>query len=117
MGEMRVMTVGVEAGAARPVLLLQEAGGSHRLLPVWIGIAEANAITVEQHGVFGVDRDAQVQGERDGVADPGGYSSVLVEDQLGVEDVVADLGDPHLFQVATERVQDVSDELVGHRAR
>jgi bifunctional DNase/RNase len=48
---MRVMTVGVEAGAARPVLLLQEAGGSHRLLPVWIGIAEANAITVEQHGV------------------------------------------------------------------
>ena len=51
MGEMRVMTVGVEAGAALPVLLLQEAGGSHRLLPVWIGIAEANAITVEQHGV------------------------------------------------------------------
>ena len=48
---MRVMTVGVEVGAARPVLLLQEAGGSHRLLPVWIGIAEANAITVEQHGV------------------------------------------------------------------
>ena len=51
MGEMRVMTVGVEAGAARPVLLLQEAGGSHRLLPVWIGIAEANAITVEQQRV------------------------------------------------------------------
>jgi bifunctional DNase/RNase len=45
------MAVGVEAGAARPVLLLQEAGGSHRLLPVWIGTAEANAITVEQHGV------------------------------------------------------------------
>jgi bifunctional DNase/RNase len=47
---MRVMAVGVEA-AARPVLLLQEASGDHRLLPVWIGIAEANAITVEQHGV------------------------------------------------------------------
>ena len=41
----------------------------------------------------------------------------LVEDQLGVEDVVADLGDPHLFQVAAERVHDVTDELVGHRAR
>jgi uncharacterized protein len=51
MSEMRVMAVGVESGALRPVLLLQEASGSHRLLPVWIGIAEANAITVEQQGV------------------------------------------------------------------
>ncbi len=51
MGEMRVMAVGVESSAARPVLLLQEASGDHRLLPVWIGTAEANAITVEQHGV------------------------------------------------------------------
>jgi bifunctional DNase/RNase len=50
VGEMRVMAVGVEAGAARPVLL-QEASGSHRMLPVWIGIAEANALTVEQHGI------------------------------------------------------------------
>src|SRR3954466_13571070 len=48
---MRVMAVGVEAGARRPVLLLQEASGNHRLLPVWIGIAEANAIAVEQQGV------------------------------------------------------------------
>ena len=46
-----------------------------------------------------------------------GHSSVVVEDQLGVEDVVADLGDPHLFQVAAERVHDVPDELVGYRAR
>src|SRR5689334_23209865 len=51
VGEMRVMAVGVEPGARRPVLLLQEASGDHRLLPVWIGIAEANAITVEQHRV------------------------------------------------------------------
>jgi uncharacterized protein len=51
VAEMRVMAVGVESGAARPVLLLQEAGGDHRLLPVWIGVAEANAITVEQHHV------------------------------------------------------------------
>jgi bifunctional DNase/RNase len=48
---MRVMAVGVESGAARPVLLLQEASGGHRLLPVWIGTAEANAIQVEQHRV------------------------------------------------------------------
>ena len=45
------MAVGVESGARRPVLLLQEASGDHRLLPVWIGVAEANAITVERHRV------------------------------------------------------------------
>jgi uncharacterized protein len=49
--EMRVMAVGVEPGAAKPVLLLQEVTGDHRLLPVWIGAAEANAIMLEQHGV------------------------------------------------------------------
>ena len=53
MREMRVMAVGVEPGARRPVLLLQETSGSHRLLPVWIGLAEANAITVEQRGISG----------------------------------------------------------------
>jgi bifunctional DNase/RNase len=41
----------VDAGARRPVLLLQEASGDHRLLPVWIGIAEANAITMEQQRI------------------------------------------------------------------
>jgi bifunctional DNase/RNase len=51
--EMRVMTVGVESDALQPVLLLQEARGNHRLLPVWVGIAEANAITVEQQRVRG----------------------------------------------------------------
>ena len=40
MHEMRVMAVGVEPGAYRPVLLLEEASGDHRLLPVWIGPAE-----------------------------------------------------------------------------
>jgi bifunctional DNase/RNase len=43
----------VEPGAYRPVLLLEEANGDHRLLPVWIGAAEANAITVEQRGISG----------------------------------------------------------------
>jgi bifunctional DNase/RNase len=50
---MRVMAVGVEPGAYRPVLLLEEASGDHRLLPVWIGAAEANAIVVEQQGIAG----------------------------------------------------------------
>jgi bifunctional DNase/RNase len=48
---MRVKALGVESGVFRPVLLLQEASGDHRLLPVWIGIAEANAIRVEQQQV------------------------------------------------------------------
>jgi bifunctional DNase/RNase len=51
--EMRVRAVGVEPGAHRPVLLLEEATGDHRLLPVWIGAAEANAITLEQRGISG----------------------------------------------------------------
>ena len=53
MHEMRVMAVGVESGASRPVLLLEEASGEHRLLPVWIGAAEANVILLEQNGVSG----------------------------------------------------------------
>ena len=53
MHEMRVRAVGVEPGAHRPVLLLEEASGDHRLLPVWIGAAEANAITLEQRGISG----------------------------------------------------------------
>src|SRR3712207_6636701 len=51
--EMRVMAVGGESGASRPVLLLEEASGEHRLLPVWIGAAEANVILLEQNGVSG----------------------------------------------------------------
>jgi uncharacterized protein len=51
--EMRVMAAGVQPGASRPVLLLEEASGDHRLLPVWIGAAEANAIVVEQQGISG----------------------------------------------------------------
>ena len=35
---MKVMAIGLEPGAARPVLLLQEVSGSRRPLPVWIGI-------------------------------------------------------------------------------
>ena len=47
------MAVGVEPGAYRPVLLLQGANGDHRLLPVWIGTAEANALALEQQGITG----------------------------------------------------------------
>ena len=51
MPEMRVMAVGVEPAGQRPVLLLEEASGDHRLLPAWIGAAEANVIILEQRGL------------------------------------------------------------------
>jgi hypothetical protein len=46
--EMGVMAVDVEPGVRRLVLLLEEGGGDHRLLPVWMGAAEANVIVLEQ---------------------------------------------------------------------
>jgi bifunctional DNase/RNase len=45
------MAVGVEPVGQRPVLLLEEASGDHRLLPVWIGAAEGNVIILEQRGL------------------------------------------------------------------
>jgi uncharacterized protein len=47
--EMLVVAIGVDSRAALPVLLLQEASARHRVLPVWVGVAEANAIELERH--------------------------------------------------------------------
>jgi uncharacterized protein len=49
--EMRVVAVGITADDARPVLLLEETAGRHRLLPVWVGLPEAVAIERERNGV------------------------------------------------------------------
>jgi bifunctional DNase/RNase len=54
MQEMRVVAIGVEPNLASPVLLLREASAEHRVLPVWIGVAEANAIELELHHVTAV---------------------------------------------------------------
>jgi bifunctional DNase/RNase len=51
--QMRVVAVGVESVTSQPLLLLQEAGGDHRLLPVWIGAPEANTIALAQHDISG----------------------------------------------------------------
>ena len=48
MREMRVVAIGVDPGAGSPVLLLQEAAAPRRVLPVWVGPAEANAIELER---------------------------------------------------------------------
>ena len=51
MREMRVLTIGVDVQHDAPVLLLQEATEGHRILPVWVGFAEAAAIEVERRYV------------------------------------------------------------------
>jgi uncharacterized protein len=48
MQEMRIVAIGLDARVASPVLLLQETGARHRVLPVWVGPAEANAIELER---------------------------------------------------------------------
>jgi len=48
--EVRVAHLGVDRSTSSPVVVLQEATGS-RVLPIWIGPAEANAIAVELAGV------------------------------------------------------------------
>ena len=48
MQEMRVLAIGVDPHVAAPVLLLQETGARHRVLPVWVGPAEAYAIELER---------------------------------------------------------------------
>jgi uncharacterized protein len=47
---MQVVAVGQDQHR-RPLLLLREAAGRHRLLPVWIGQAEATAILTQQQHV------------------------------------------------------------------
>jgi bifunctional DNase/RNase len=51
--EIRIRAVGVDARGYRPVLLLEETIGDRRLLPVWIGPAEANVIILERQGIAG----------------------------------------------------------------
>lgn len=49
--EMRVVAVGVDPQRSQPILLLQEAAGRNRVLPVWVGVPEATAIEMERNGV------------------------------------------------------------------
>jgi bifunctional DNase/RNase len=51
MREMRVVAIGVDPRAGSPVLLLQEAAAQQRVLPVWVGPAEANAIELERRHI------------------------------------------------------------------
>jgi bifunctional DNase/RNase len=51
MIEMELVRVGVEAPANVPVVLLRERGGAGRILPIFIGPPEAQAIALAMDGV------------------------------------------------------------------
>lgn len=44
MSEMHVLAIGIDARRAQPMVLLQEDSGQARVLPIWIGQAEAEAL-------------------------------------------------------------------------
>lgn len=50
MLEMQVSWLGVESNSSAPVVILKEVNGE-RVLPIWIGSAEAYAIAVGLHGL------------------------------------------------------------------
>ena len=50
MHEMTVAHLGVDRNTESPVVILREKDGS-RVLPIWIGPAEASAIAMELQGV------------------------------------------------------------------
>ncbi|MEJ5945033.1 bifunctional nuclease family protein [Pseudokineococcus basanitobsidens] len=51
MRELEVVGVRVEMPSNQPIVLLREAGGGERYLPIWIGAPEASAIAFAQQGV------------------------------------------------------------------
>jgi bifunctional DNase/RNase len=50
MIKIRVQSLGLDQGTRSPVVILQEEGGE-RVLPIWIGPAEASAIAMELAGM------------------------------------------------------------------
>ena len=91
MVEMHLVGVRVELPTNNPIVLLREAEGDHRVLPIFIGAVEATAIAfalqelpeafdlvllvvladhdrgLVEHGLVGEDRRAQAGGQGDGV--------------------------------------------------
>lgn len=50
MIQVRVQSLGLDQASKTPVVILQEVGGA-RILPIWIGPAEASAIAMELAGM------------------------------------------------------------------
>lgn len=59
MIEVHIVSVSADAGSGQPVVLLEEVAGSdaggptpsHRMIPIWIGHPEANAILLAAQGI------------------------------------------------------------------
>lgn len=51
MQEVSVAAVGLDAATSTPVILLRELAPRHRVLPIWMGPAEAEAIEIERQGL------------------------------------------------------------------
>lgn len=51
MLECAFVAVGIDAGLAGPVMLLQEVQEPRRVLPIWIGMPEAAALEIHRSGV------------------------------------------------------------------
>src|SRR6201994_139173 len=67
--------------------------------------------------VGGEDRGAGPQRQRDRVRRPGADLGAVGEDEVGVEDPVAQGGDVDRAQLDVEHVQDVAEQIVGQRPR
>lgn len=50
MPEVRVMALGVDPQGSRPLLVLQETDGRGRVLPIAVGVPEAQAVELERSG-------------------------------------------------------------------
>jgi bifunctional DNase/RNase len=48
MRDVDLFAVGVDVHEQQPLLLLREVAGLRRLLPIWVGLPEANAIELER---------------------------------------------------------------------
>ncbi|MDN5861325.1 MAG: bifunctional nuclease family protein, partial [Pseudonocardia sp.] len=51
MKECTVVALGIDAGHAGPVMLLQEVQQPRRVLPIWIGMAEAAALETHRNAI------------------------------------------------------------------
>src|SRR4051794_28384290 len=61
------------------------------------------------------DRRADAQGQGDRVTRPRRHPDVVADEQVGVEDVLLQLGDLHGLQGLLKRRQDVPQQIVGER--
>src|SRR5664279_2794140 len=118
----------------QPIVLLRERGGE-RYLPIWIGAAEATAIAYAQQGVvpprpmthdllknvieeLGHELvEVRIVALKDSIFHATLVFDGAVEHQGGMEDAVLERDDPDLDQLVPELLDDVLEQVMGHRPR